>query len=84
VNNPQGLKIVFGILAGLLFFHGYIWYQWRTGRLMDGWRVWQRFVHSARSPLSHWKEEDVQMERLRAHVDALREQTPPPGETSHE
>jgi len=84
MSNPQGLKIVIGILAGLVFFHWYIWHQWRTGRLTAGWRIWQRFIRSARSPLSHWKEEDAQMQALRSQVEALSKQAPPPGEASHE
>ncbi len=82
--NPQGVKIVLGILLGLVFFHWYIWHQWRSGRLMAGWRTWQRFVRSARAPLSHWKDEDAQMQALRAQVEALRDATSKAGEDAHE
>jgi len=84
--NPQGVKIVLGLLAGLIFFHWYLWHQWRSGRLLEGWRTWQRFVHSARRPWSHWKEEDAQMQALRQQVEALQQDTTssPQGANAHE
>ncbi len=82
--NPQGLKIVLGILAGLAFFHWYLWHQWRTGRLLAGWRTWLRFIRSARDPLSHWKAEEAQMRALRDQVAALQQEGPTRGETDHD
>ncbi len=82
--NSQGVKIVFGILAGLVFVHWYLWSQWRSGRLAEGWRVWQRAIHGLRAPWSHWKDEDRQMATLHAQVQRLRAPQDAQGEAHHE
>ena len=80
----SGLKLVLGIVAALLFAHWYLWHQWRTGRLQVGWRVWQRALRGARDPLSHWKDEQAQMQTLREQVQALQARESRQGEASHE